>query len=159
MPRRLESPCRVSFARDDRRGTGSSDRRVESRGGRRETDLPGRCPPILVGDSDKGSRRVLMMALERCGFEVLEAAAGEEALALAEANPPALVIAESTLPRDNEFQTYVCEQGIPHIVTVTNDQGTVPPNVVAILEKPFSLTELLREVFRALRRGETPAAA
>ena len=121
------------------------------RGGRRNGDAPGQYPPLLVGDSDSGSRRVFRLLFERLGFRVLEAAAGEEALALAEAHLPCVVIAESTLPRDDNFQAYVRAHRIPCIATVTNEQGTVPPQAVAVLEKPFALSELQREVFRVLR--------
>ena len=129
------------------------------RGGRRRGDAPGHYPPLLVGDSDDGSRRVLRILFERLGFHVLEAAAGEEALALAEAYPPCVVITESTLPRDDDFQAYVLARQIPCIATITNEQGTVPPEAVAVLEKPFELSELLREVFRVLRRGHEPRPA
>jgi CheY-like chemotaxis protein len=145
-------------APDGRRRAAASDRRGASRGGRRQTDSPGEYPPVLVADSDAGSRRVFTTALQRFGFQVLDAVAGEDALALAEAYTPAAVIAEATLPRDDDFQAYLRERRIPYIVTVTNDEGTVPADATAVLEKPFELPDLLREVFRVLRGGRTPAA-
>jgi DNA-binding response OmpR family regulator len=130
-----------------------------ARGGRRDSDMPGRYPPVLVGDSDDGARRVIARGLQRSGFQVLEAAAGEDALALAEAHSPSIVIAESTLPRDDAFQSYMRLRGLPCIVTVTNDEGVVLPDAAAVLEKPFSLKTLLNEVFRVLRAGHAPVAA
>ena len=146
-------------------GTGGSrrvsagDRRARPRGGRRQRDVPGRYPPVLVADSDDRVRRVMARGLERCGFDVVEAARGETALELARRRSPRVVVAEATLPRDDEFQTYVQLNRIPCIVTITNDEGVVPPGTAAVLEKPFSLPVLLGEVFRVLRSGTTQTAA
>ena len=49
-------------------------------------DLPGAGPAILLADDDEGSRTLLVRALQRSGFEVLEASCGLEALALFDAN-------------------------------------------------------------------------
>jgi CheY-like chemotaxis protein len=144
---------------DSRRTATSPDRRLLPRGGRRTTDLDGRHPPVLVADSDDGARRVFVRGLNRFGFEVLEAATGEEALALVTALSPQVVIAELTLPRDDAFQAHVKAHGIPHIVTVTTDEGIVPPDAVVVLEKPFGLSSLVSEVRRALRAGGSPAPA
>jgi CheY-like chemotaxis protein len=143
---------------DNRRESPTPDRRMMPRGGRRGLDGNGQYPPVLIGDSDDGARRVFVLGLKRFGFQVLEAAAGEHALTLAQEAAPRVVITEATLPRDDRFQEYVQAQGIPCIVTVTNAEGVVPPHAAAVLEKPFSLKELLNEVFRVLRGGHTPAA-
>jgi DNA-binding response OmpR family regulator len=143
----------------DLRGADTPDRRTMPRGGRRATDVPGQHPPVLVGDSDDGARRVFARALERFGFRVCEAATGEEALALVEECSPCVVIAESTLPRDDALQSYIRICRIPQIVTVTDPDGVVPSDAAAILEKPFALTALLNEVFRILRAGDAPIAA
>ncbi len=143
----------------NRRDTGAADRRAIPRGGRRTTDVPGRYPPVLVGDSDEGARRVFARGLERFGFQVIEAATGEEALAHAEEYGPLVVIAESTLPRDDGLQEYIRSNRVPYIVTVTNSDALAPPDAAAVLEKPFPLMTLLHEVFRVLRTGHAPAAA
>jgi DNA-binding response OmpR family regulator len=129
-------------------------RRQVPRGGRRATDIAGRFPPVLVGDSDERARRVFVRALDRFGFDVIEAADGEEALRLVETCSPGAVIAELTLPRDDRFQDYVRSHGIPYIVTVTTDVSSPPDGVVAVLEKPFSLDVLLDAVFGVLRSGK-----
>ncbi len=130
------------------------------RGGRRAHDVPGAHPPVLVADSDAGARRVFASVLERFGFQVFEAATGEEALALTEQCAPRLTVAELTLPRDDAFQAYVRLHRIPYIVTVATEYDAVPANAVVVLEKPFSLTVLLQEVFRIVRtHGNTPVAA
>lgn len=43
-------------------------------------------PAILLADDEEGSRTLLVAALRRSGFEVLEASCGLEALALFDAN-------------------------------------------------------------------------
>jgi DNA-binding response OmpR family regulator len=54
----------------------------------------------LVVDPDEAERRVLVSDLVRHGFSVLEAATGSEALRLAVARRPWLVLTELTLPDD-----------------------------------------------------------
>jgi len=144
---------------DNRRRPTVSGRRTHPRGGRRATDVAGRYPPLLVGDSDARARRVLARGLERFGFEVLEAATGPEALTLAGGRPLHAVIADLTLPYDDVFQDYVRSHRIPYIVTVTTDEGIVPPDAAAVLEKPFSLSVLLDAVFHVVRDGHSPTVA
>ena len=148
----------MDFA-NNRRTSGGPDRRLMPRGGRRLSDVPGSYPPVLVGESDEGARRVFVRALERFGFQILEAATGEEALALAQGCLPSVVVAELTLPRDDAFQAYVRARRIPYVVTVTTDEGVVPQGAVAVLEKPFPLSALLNAVLQVLRTGHSPVAA
>ncbi len=49
-------------------------------------DGPAAGPVILLADDEEGSRTLLVRALRRSGFEVLEASCGLEALALLDAN-------------------------------------------------------------------------
>ena len=58
---------------------------------------------ILVVDDEPDIRFLLRMALERAGFEVEEAAGGEEALTACEASPPSLVLLDVNMPRLNGF--------------------------------------------------------
>jgi DNA-binding response OmpR family regulator len=102
---------------------------------------------------------VFTRGLARFGFRVVEAATGEEALALAVEASPSVVVAELTLPRDDELQAFIRAHRIPYIVTTTNDFGVAPADAVAVLEKPFALSALLAEVFRVLRTNGAPVAA
>jgi DNA-binding response OmpR family regulator len=130
----------------------ASARRRGARGGRRPLDPPGRYPPVLVADSDDGARRVCVRYLDRFGFDVGEAATGEAAVETLEAHRPKVAIAESTLPRDDEFLARVRAYGVPYIVTMTSDPDDSPPDAVAVLVKPFSFKALLAEIRRALKR-------
>lgn len=56
-------------------------------------------PSILVAEDDGQLRSALRCELERCGYDVCEAADGNEALAALEAVPFALVIADVTVPK------------------------------------------------------------
>jgi CheY-like chemotaxis protein len=53
---------------------------------------------ILVADDKASSRELVRTVLERCGYEVLEAADGAEAVALARANQPDLVLLDLHMP-------------------------------------------------------------
>jgi two-component system cell cycle response regulator DivK len=53
---------------------------------------------VLVADDKASSRELVRTVLERCGYEVLEAADGGEALELALANGPDLVLLDLHMP-------------------------------------------------------------
>jgi DNA-binding response OmpR family regulator len=53
---------------------------------------------ILVADDDDGLRQLLRLILVREGFEVFEAASGEQALALAVTVDPALILLDVMMP-------------------------------------------------------------
>ncbi len=55
-------------------------------------------PRILVADDDDGLRQLLRLILSREGFEVFEAANGEQALALAVAVDPAVILLDVMMP-------------------------------------------------------------
>lgn len=56
------------------------------------------CGPILVVDDDAGFRSFAKDLLERAGYEILEAADGDEALRAVEAVTPSLVLLDVHLP-------------------------------------------------------------
>jgi len=53
---------------------------------------------ILVADDKASSRELVRTVLERCGYEVMEAANGAEAVALARANGPDLLLLDLHMP-------------------------------------------------------------
>src|SRR5512134_328928 len=55
-------------------------------------------PRILVADDDDGLRQLLRLILAREGFEVFEAANGEQALALAVSVDPAVILLDVMMP-------------------------------------------------------------
>ncbi|WP_298435705.1 ATP-binding protein [Geobacter sp.] len=58
----------------------------------------------LIVDDKADDRKLLRMNLERRGCEVIEAADGESALALAQEQRPGLIISDALLPRMDGFQ-------------------------------------------------------
>jgi CheY-like chemotaxis protein len=133
------------------------DRRRAPRGGRRDYDRPGRYPRILVADSYEGARHTCARYLERFHFDVAEAAHGEEAVARILSAPPRLILSEWKLPAmpAARLKEWLAEGGagdIPIILlasTIENNEEV--PRVAGILQKPFSLIDMLKEVRRALR--------
>jgi DNA-binding NtrC family response regulator len=147
------------MARPDRRHAGPDRRRI-ARGGRRATDRAGRHPHVLVADSYDGARIPCVKYLDRMGFGVLEAGNGKSALKHIDASAAHVVVIEKDL-RDASVSQIVhrlrgAGQAVPLIV-MTSDLDVVEDTVVAglplvaVLEKPFSLTTMLLEIQRLLR--------
>lgn len=136
------------------------DRRRIARGGRRATDRAGRYPHVLVADSYDGARISCAKYLDRMGFGVLEAGNGVSALEHIDASAAHVIVIENGLP-DAPVSRIVHRlrgsgQAVPLIV-MTSDLDVVEDTtvaglpLVAVLEKPFSLTTMLREIQRLLR--------
>jgi DNA-binding NarL/FixJ family response regulator len=89
---------------------------------------------ILVADDDPASRRVIADALSRAGHATKLAADGDEALAIAEHDRPALVVTEVMLPEASGYE--VChtikEWYGPRVpVILISDRRTEPADRVA----------------------------
>lgn len=84
-------------------------------------------PRILVADDDDGLRQLLRLILSREGFEVFEAANGEQALALAAAVDPTVILLDVMMPDLDGYD--VCRR-------LKNDQrtGDVPVVFVSAVE-------------------------
>jgi len=144
----------------ERRSVDGPDRRRISRGGRRATDLQGRHPRVLVADSDAGARRPCVRYLSLFGFDVEEAATGDEAVVAFNSCRPQLVIADATLSSASRITTTVAKEfHIPVIVTTTDHAGPVPPEATGVLIKPFPLATMLNEVRLALNLAERSRTA
>ena len=92
-------------------------------------------PRILVADDDDGLRQLLRLILTREGFEVFEAASGEQALALAVAVDPAVILLDVMMPGMDGYD--VCRR-------LKNDQrtGDVPVVFVSAAEDVMRRNEL-----------------
>src|SRR5215208_3467065 len=89
---------------------------------------------ILVADDDPESRRVIAEALSRAGYATAVAADGDEALAIAENDRPALIITEVLLPGASGYE--LCHtvkdwygESVP--VILISDRRTEPADRVA----------------------------
>ena len=116
---------------------------------------------ILVADHDRGSRALMSRALERVGYTVDQAETGEEALAVAKRERPALVVVEVLLRGVSGYE--VCHElknefgeALP-IVFVSGNRTESGDRVAGLLVgaddylvKPVDPEELLARVRRLL---------
>ena len=94
-------------------------------------------PRILVADDDDGLRQLLRLILAREGFEVFEAASGEQALALALAVDPAVILLDVMMPGMDGYD--VCRR-------LKSDQRTdnVPVVLVSAAEDMMRRNDLYK---------------
>jgi two-component system, OmpR family, KDP operon response regulator KdpE len=114
---------------------------------------------VLVVDDEPQIQRVLRPALAACGYEVLEATTGRDALRMIAASAPDVAVLDLGLP-DMDGKDVLCEarsfSKIPIIVLSARDREA--EKIVALdsgaddyVEKPFGIGELLARMRAALR--------
>ena len=148
---------------NEKRRPGPQERRQVARGGRRETDRPGRYPAILVADGYEAARLACARYLVHFHFNVLEAANGDEALAAIASQPLDVVLADWMLPAmpasrlSQSLRENWRTRDIPVIVLADDAVSTQHSDAAAaVLVKPFSMAAMLAEIRRVLR---APVAA
>ncbi len=123
---------------------------------------------ILLVDDDEAVRKLLSFPLERDGYEVIQAADGEEALERFDANPIDLVVLDLMLPKLDGLE--VCKQlrarsSVPIIMLTARDDEL--DKVLGLelgaddyVTKPFSIREFRSRTRALLRRaaGAPPRA-
>ena len=96
----------------------------------------GRGELVVVADDDAGWRRVVRGLLDGVAAEVIEAADGEQALAVVAARPVDLVLADLRMPRADGLALLAgLPPGIPAIVITSVDTEEIPPRVAVLLRK------------------------
>jgi two-component system nitrate/nitrite response regulator NarL len=118
-------------------------------------------PQILIVDDDRHSRTLISRVLRRAGYSAYGAETGEQALATAKRERPALVIVEALLPGVSGYE--VCRElkdefGEAMPIIFVSGSRTEPGDRVAgllvggddYLVKPFDPDELLARVRRLL---------
>jgi two-component system OmpR family response regulator len=120
---------------------------------------------ILVVDDDADIRRIASLALERIGgFRVALAATGEEALRLAAAEVPDLILLDVTMPGADGPETLSALHALPETSKVpvvfftatSNDVETArlcELGAVGVIAKPFDVMDLPRRVRDILARA------
>jgi DNA-binding NarL/FixJ family response regulator len=125
--------------------------------------------PVLLADEDEDARTALAALLSDAGFDVIEAATGEDALAFARQLVPSLVILEIPLGSLSGYE--VCRtlreelgDDLP-VVFVSGTRTESYDRVAGLLlgaddyvVKPYAADELLARVRRLVQRSR-PAAA
>jgi DNA-binding response OmpR family regulator len=119
---------------------------------------------ILVAEDSSTVRRLVATRLGADGFEVVEAEDGEEAVRLATAELPALIVLDKVMPKLDGFEVIRLlrereeTRSIP-IVMLTEQAGEedvldgLDLGVEEYMPKPFSPRELSLRVKRVLARG------
>jgi DNA-binding response OmpR family regulator len=120
---------------------------------------------ILIADDDRELGEILNFALTRAGFEVVAATDGVQALEMFEAEQPALVLLDWSMPGMDGLE--VCRRlrerstVLVIMLTVRNQEEDVLRAFEAGADdhvaKPFSPKQLVARIRAALRRAGPPA--
>jgi DNA-binding response OmpR family regulator len=126
---------------------------------------------ILVADDDAGLRQLLRLILAREGFEVFEAASGEQALAMAITVDPAVILLDVMMPGLDGYD--VCRRlksdrrtGDVPVVFVSAAEDVMRRNelqklgAAACIQKPIGPRDLVARVKAVMNRrnGTAPVA-
>jgi len=118
---------------------------------------------ILIADDNQQIRMLVSATLRAGGYELMEACDGAEALDMAVAEKPDLILLDVMMPKLDGFQ--VCAElrrlAITAPVLLLTAKGQIEDRVTGLdagaddyLVKPFSTEELLARVRALLRRAE-----
>jgi DNA-binding response OmpR family regulator len=125
--------------------------------------LDGPLPRIVVADDEPDVRELIAYRLGRSGYEVVEAHDGEEALRMALAEPPDLVVLDVMMPKLDGYEltrrlrAEEATRRVPVILlTARAQEDDVSQGFAAgaddYLKKPFNPDELVARVRAVLGR-------
>jgi CheY-like chemotaxis protein len=72
---------------------------------------------LLIADDEPGIRRLVRMTLESEGHEILEAADGEQALAIARDQHPDLILLDVMMPRRSGLEVWRARTPVPMVTS------------------------------------------
>lgn len=121
---------------------------------------------ILVVDDDLSTRISISDYLELCGYEVAVADNGEQGLAMAEKNPPDLIVTDIIMPRMNGYELVRRLRQHPHLrvlpVMLLTARNKTQERILGYdsgcdlyLPKPFELEELGAAIRNLLKRSQS----
>ncbi|HUK55823.1 MAG TPA: response regulator [Nitrospiria bacterium] len=119
---------------------------------------------VLVADDEKFVRELIKIKLGRCGLAVLEAANGLEAVEMARALQPDVILLDVMMPKMNGFEA--CEKlksdpataRIPVVLLTArgeqaNQERGLSLGATDYMSKPFSPQKLAERVIEILQRS------
>jgi two-component system response regulator MprA len=126
-------------------------------------------PRVLVVEDDGDLRRLLRRGLEEEGFEVVQASTGNDAVSLAESDPPSLLVVDIGLPDADgrDVVQAVRSHGVESPVLFLTARDQMVDRLAGFsaggddyLTKPFEFAELIARLRALLRRtpGLLPVA-
>ncbi len=113
---------------------------------------------ILVADDDRQITMLVRLALMRVGHEVTEANCGRDALDMALASPPDLMLLDYVMPDLSgaevikELRQHPECADVPIVMATGELEPEECPGVLQVLSKPYKLEELYAAVAAALAR-------
>lgn len=116
---------------------------------------------ILVVDDEAHITHVVSLKLTNAGFVVTTAGDGEEALEMALADPPALVVTDLQMPYMSgldlciKLKQHASTAHVPALMLTARGFALAPTdlaktNILAVMAKPFSPKDVLAKVREAL---------
>lgn len=119
---------------------------------------------ILVVEDNPQSRMVTVMTLSPCGYSLLEAGDGEEALRVAERERPNLILIDLQIPkvsglevvkrlRETQWAGRVPIIAVTGLAMKGDREKAIDAGCDAYLAKPFSIHELRRLVKETLEQS------
>jgi DNA-binding response OmpR family regulator len=121
---------------------------------------------VLVIDDEVGIRRLLRRALEKQGYEVMDAADGKEGIKLFRANPTDLVITDIVMPNQEGVETIQeLKQDFPQVIIIAISGGGSAKDglylhlakefgAARVYDKPFDMEKFLKEIKELLDKRE-----
>ena len=112
---------------------------------------------ILIVDDEAQFRRVLHLALGARGYDIREAANGDDALKLMQNEPLDLILVDWLMPGMDGFalcRAIRTESNVPIILISSRQDGrsaAVAAGADDYVKKPFAVDELLTRISSALR--------
>jgi CheY-like chemotaxis protein len=104
--------------------------------------------PVLVIEDDPDVRRLLVERVRNDGYRTLEAASGEEGLAMARTETPCLVLLDLLLPEMNGWEVLAQLRGdaafadTPVVIVSILDELLPHPIIEGYMVKPFRGAEV-----------------
>jgi DNA-binding NarL/FixJ family response regulator len=120
---------------------------------------------ILVADDDPGTRLAISDYLEMCGYSVITAADGQQALDMVESYRPHLMVTDIVMPRMNGYQLVRSVRQHPSLrllpVIFLTERNKTEERIQGYqsgadlyLPKPFELQELAAAIRNLLERSQ-----